>query len=70
MLQPKGTRRRLGGFREAGAEAVHDGGDVEAATVLVGVDDDGGHEQNAGRAPHVAPLCIIVRLQLHARFSP
>ena len=53
----------LGALGEAGAEGAQDGGDVEAAAVLVLVHDDGRQQQDLAVAPLVVALQHIVRLR-------
>lgn len=53
----------LCGLGEAGAEGAQDGGNIEAASVLVLVDDDGGQQQDLAVAPLVVALLHIVRLR-------
>ena len=53
----------LGALGEAGAEGAQDGGDVEAAAVLVLVHDDGWQQQDLAVAPLVIALQHVVRLR-------
>ena len=53
---------RLCGLREASAERPQDGGNVQAATVLVLVDDDCRQQQDLAVAPLVVALEHIICL--------
>lgn len=52
----------LSGLREAGAQGAQHRGGVEAAAVLVPVDDDRGQQQDLAVAPLVVALLLIVSL--------
>ena len=53
---------RLCGLREASAERAQDGGNVQAAAVLVLIDDDCRQQQDLAVAPLVVALKHIIRL--------
>ena len=56
--------RGLAGLGEAGAQRARDGGHVQAAAVLVAVDDHCRQQQDllAGQVPRIIPLRLVVCL--------